>query len=514
MSQAKPLTMNSATMRSVAERTPLLLGKTLLFAIFGFGLFVVGVACAVLPQLSIRVAPFLAIAVVFFVALLASKDIPVSDRFRLWWLTALLLIFALWPSYMIFKFGQLPALDGRRLIVGLSIVLTFYLLVSRSSVAKSLLHPEPGPLKTGFWIVTFFVVLRLASCFVSESTIYSLTRVAWDIFYYYSMFFVAALFFQDEKFQERFGRTLIFTVVLIGCYVILERILERNILADHAPSTQEYEDLAIAMQQGRIRDGNYRAQGTFEHPLVMAEFMAAAFCFGLATVLWPKSKIESLFGWLAILIAPIAIWFSGTRAGLFALFGGLGVVILLRFFAAQKKSNSYGKSMRKFAFLVVATGALAVITPTALWVAEGRSARESGSTQVRLLMLKLATPAIKESPFLGTGPGTAGAVAGIRTGSGVSTLDSHLLALTVESGIPALIAFLLLLLYPVWVAFDRLMSGTLRNPRFVVATAGALTVVTMFRAILWIPYNLSIVFLMVAIALAACGRERNDANRK
>lgn len=499
--------INIAPSRTLMERTPAFLGKAFLLAGFGFALLVVGVACAVFPQLAARLSPFLALGVVFFVALLASRDTPISQRFRLWWLTALLAMFALWPTYMIIKIGDLPALDGRRVLVGLSIVLAFYLTVSRGFIAKALLSPEPGPLKKGFWIVTIFAGLRLASCFVSQSPIYSLITVAWEIFYFYSLFFISALFFTDERFNERFIRTMLLLVVFIGLYVFLERAIEKNILAEIAPDTKGLEDLALAMQQGRIRDGQFRAQGTFEHPLVMAEFMAMAFCFGMAAVLWPGPRFEKLLGWVAVFVAPVAIWFSGTRAGLIALGGGFGVVLMLKFFSTRKKSNKYESSMRKFAFVLVSAGALAVVMPTALLIAQGRSAAEGSSTQVRMFMIELARPAIKESPLLGTGAGTAGAVAGIKTGSGVTTLDSHLLALTVESGIPALIVFMLIFLYPAWVIFEQLLSGGLINPRFVAATAAALTVVFMFRAILWIPYNMAIVFLMIAMALAACQKK-------
>ncbi len=344
--------------RTLVQRAPAFLGKAALLSGFGLVLFIVGVASALFPQLSARLAPFLALGVVFFVALLASRDTPISERLRLWWLTALLMIFALWPTYMIIKVGDLPALDGRRVIVGLSIVMTFYLLVSRGFVAKALLHPMPGPLKKGFWLVTMFAVLRIASCFVSESPIYSLITVAWEIFYYYSLYFIAALFFTNERFQGRFIRTIILLVVFIGAYVILERLIEKNILADIAPETKGLEDLAIAMQQGRVRDGQFRAQGTFEHPLVMAEFMAMTFCFAMAAVLWPGPRFEKLLGWIAITVAPVAIWFSGTRAGLLALGAGFGVVLMLRFFSTWKKSNNYERSMRKFAFLLVAAGAL------------------------------------------------------------------------------------------------------------------------------------------------------------
>ncbi|WP_018410779.1 O-antigen ligase family protein [Methyloversatilis thermotolerans] len=497
--------------RTLLQRTPVLLGKAVLLAGFGFILFLFGVASALFPQFSARLAPFLAIGVVFFVALLASRDTPISERFRLWWMTALLVIFALWPTYMIIKVGKLPALDGRRVIVGLSIVLTFYLLVSRGFVAKALLRPQPGPLKTGFWIITVLMLLRLASCFVSKSEIYSVVTVAWEIFYFYSIYFISALFFTGENFQGRFLRTTLVLVLLIGFYVFVERVLERNFLADIAPETQGLEDLSLAMQQGRVRDGQFRTQGTFEHPLVMAEFMAMAFCFGMAAVLWPGPRFEKFLGWIVIFAAPICIWFSGTRAGLLALGAGLGVVLLLRFFSTRKKSNKYEKSMRKFAFFMVAAGALAVVTPTVLLIAQGRSAAEGSSTQVRMMMIELARPAIKESPLLGSGAGTAGAVAGIKTGSGVTTLDSHLLALTVESGVPALIVFMLIFLYPAWVILEKMLSGTLTNPRFVAATAGALSVVFMFRAILWIPYNMAIVFMMVAIALAACQPKEEHA---
>lgn len=503
----RQLANNSSSLRTLAERTPRILGKTALIVLFAFCLLVVGIASALFPQLSVRLAPFLVIGIVFFIAVLAYGNKELSEKFRRWWLTGLLVMFSLWPSYMIFKFGQLPAIDGRRLIVGLSILLTFYLIVSRRSIATRLLHPEPGPLKVGFWIVTVFGLLRLASCFQSDATVYSLTRVAWEVFYYYSMFFISALFFQEERYREYFSRTMMAMIVLIGLYVVGERILQRNLIAEFAPRSLDFEDLSIAMDQGRIRDGKFRAQGTFEHPLVMAEFMSASFCFALSVVLWPRSKIERAIGLIAIIIAPIAIWFSGTRSGLVALAAGFGIVIMLRIFSTQERSGPYARSIRKFAFVTIAGCMVMSLVPLFLSLAEGKSVEENRSTQVRLYMVKLATPVIYESPLLGTGPGTAGAAAGIRTGSGVSTLDSHLLALTIESGVPALIFFVLLFLYPVWVTFNKLMSGTLINPRFTAAVAGALVAVLIFRAIMWIPYNMSIVFIMVALALSACGRK-------
>lgn len=494
--------INIAPSRTLMERTPAFLGKAVLLAGFGFALLVVGVACALFPQLAARLAPFLLLGVVFFVALLASKDQPLSERFRLWWLTALVIVFALWPTYMIIKVGGLPALDARRIVAGISLVIMFYMVVSRSSTINKLFSKDNNALRGALWLVGGFSVLRIISCFSSPAPIASLINVGWEFVYYYLMFFLAAIFFSDKAFAFRFSKTVLWMAVLIAIYAIFERISERNILVEISPKLESLENLALSLSQSRIRDGSFRVQGTFEHPLLLAEFSAIAFCIALSTVLWKSKQIPRVLAVACLVFCPLAVWFSGSRAGFIALGAGAGLIVLLKIFSAKKQATVYQNSARKIAFVITALTAILIIAPTITLIAQGRSATEGASTEARLLMIKLALPSVKEAPLIGNGPGTSGTIAGIKTTAGITTLDNYLIAVAVESGMLALFVFVLIFIYPAWKALSVLLSGRAEVPYFLAATAGVLAVAMVFRSILWIPYNLSFVFIMIGILTA------------
>jgi len=147
--------------------------------------------------------------------------------------------------------------------------------------------------------------------------------------------------------------------------------------------------------------------------------------------------------------------------------------------------------------------AVVVAAPTLMLVAKGKSHTESTSTQARLVMLELGMPSIKENPILGTGPGSAGSIAGIRGGAGVSTLDNHLLAIAIESGVFGLFFFLAALIYPAWRAFSRLTEGAGVEGAMLAAGAGAIATFCITRAVLTIPYNQTFAFLIAGMLLAA-----------
>ena len=143
------------------------------------------------------------------------------------------------------------------------------------------------------------------------------------------------------------------------------------------------------------------------------------------------------------------------------------------------------------------------VMPALVLIAEGKSLSENGSTQARLIMLDRGIPSIVENPFIGIGVGYAGSVAGIRGGSGVGTLDNHLLAIAIESGVPSLFLFLALLIYPVWRALVRLTEGVGAEGALLAGGAGALVAFSIVRTVLSIPYNQSFAFLISGMMLMA-----------
>ncbi len=143
-----------------------------------------------------------------------------------------------------------------------------------------------------------------------------------------------------------------------------------------------------------------------------------------------------------------------------------------------------------FSLIVAATA----VMPSLMLISEGKSLSENSSTQARLLMLDRGIPRIVENQFNGIGVGYAGSVAGIKRGSGVGSLDNHLLAIAIKSGIPSLFLFSALLIYPVWRALVRLTEGVGAEGALPAGGAGALVAFSIVRTVLTIPYNQSFRF--------------------
>lgn len=464
-----------------------------------------GLVAAFMPYFAARLLLVGTIPLVLLVAMMGRTDRPLGQGFMSVWLVSLVVILACWPSYMFFKFGALPSIGGRRLMTGFSFATLFFLAFNRRQLFKPLSSDSGKTLRLGLWILTLFVLWRLASSFASKYTLASMFLVFGEIFNYYALFVIGALIFRGAAIRERFVQSFMAVAILIFLYAVVEWKIGVNVLLELAPRIEGFEMFNAMLNISRVREGFFRAQGTFEHPLVLAEFTAMVACFGLATVLWKGRDTTRFIGLVTLLLAPIAGWMSGSRVTFVAMGAGLLVVGLLWLAHARKPQSTEARSIRKLSVIFLAALALVVAIPTLTLLAQGKSASESRSTQARLVMLDRGIPSIEEKPIWGTGPGFAGSVAGIIGTSGVGTLDNHLLAIAIESGVPAVLLYLAALLYPAWRAFVRLTEGgTGADAPFLAAGAGALVAFSIVRGVLAIPYNQAFAFLIAGMLLAAC----------
>lgn len=462
-----------------------------------------GFVAAILPNFAARLLVISAIPLVLLIALMSRRDKPLSQNFLGAWLVLLVLILACWPSYMFFKFGGLPSVDGRKLASGFSLMALLYLTVNRRQLLNPVFSDEGRTLRVGLWLLTTFVLWRVASCFVSEYPLASMILVLWDIANYYVLFILGALIFRGTVLRERFIMSFMMVASGIFLFVVSEWAIGKNLLLELAPRNVDFAEFNAMLNLARVRDGVFRAQGTFEHPLVLAEFAAMVASFGFSAVLWKGSGARKLAGWLSLSLAPVAGWMSGSRVAFISMGAGLLVVGLFWLAHARKPQSFETRAVRKLFVVLSMIIAVVVAIPTMMLVAKGKSFSESTSSQARLVMLDRGLPSIQENPIFGTGPGSSGSVAGIKGGSGILTLDNHLLAIAIESGVLSLLLFLALLIYPIWRAFTRLTEGAGAEGAFLAAGAGALVAFGIARAVLAIPYNQSFAFLIAGMMLAA-----------
>jgi O-antigen ligase len=499
-----------AVIKRVMGKKMLKHARTAMILLFAFlGLFIAGAYTALAPQLVARLLLLPILLFLILLALLSQSNADLSEKTLKYWLGLLLTTMALWPTYMIIKVGGLPSVDARRVVAGLSIAVTIYLIFSRKPIRESFFLIFKGPLGVTSFLLSIYVALRVTSSLVSEYSIYSLLQVFWEILYYYSMFFIAAILFYKKHLQEWALKIMLVLALIVSFYSAIEWVLQKNILVMFTPSGKEFAMFQKALAVERLRDGFFRAQGTFEHPLLLAEFSAMAASFGVSALMW-KNQNKSIrqLGFFAFLSAVFAGFLTGSRSAFVALGVSIIFLVLVWLFANKSFIEKGNSAVRKFFCVTTFLSILLIALPVLNTLVSGKNVGEAASTNSRLYMMELGWRSIKNNFLLGTGPGSSGSIAGVVNASGVGTLDNYFLAIAIESGVPALVFLMLFLTYPIWILFNKLIDGDLTiDKAFSSAVMGCLIVTTLVHAILWMPYNMFFVFLLTGMALASISKQ-------
>jgi hypothetical protein len=471
----------------------------------GLGIFFVGAASAMMPTMAVRAAPLFLLIVVALFALLSRNGKGILSSLGLIWLVGLISVFSLWPTYIFFSVGGLPAIDPRKIVALGSTGLLFYLLLNKSYALSSMLGKENVAVRKFSLIVLTYLGLRFLSSFSSESIFSSTIFFAWDFVNYYSVLLLA-LILLDKDAHKYFLRTLLWVAFFVGAYALLEKAMGHNFLTSFAPRSERFSDFARAMMVERLRDGFFRAQSTFEHPLLLAEFAALSFCFSLSVLLLAQSARSRMWSGALCIVLLATVWATNSRAAYLAVAVSGVSIFLLRVLMPSKEERSAETSLRKVKFFSIVFIGLLCAIPLILIVLEGGSRDERSSSMARIAMLELGVPSLIAHPILGIGPGMAGSVAGITTGAGVATLDNYLLAVAMDSGIPAFILFLLTILYPAWLCINYILNGNKEGASFMLGACGACLSYLVMRSILWMPFNLGVVNIVLALVVLLAGK--------
>lgn len=484
------------------QRSPLQIAGLTLLAGFGI-VFVVLISAfmALAPAVAARGLPLFLIALILIFAAYSSGA-ALGNRLAQGWATLLVLVSALWPSYLVFKFGGLPSVDGRKIAFGISLVVLLYLLAARPYMRERWALMG-GSGKALLVFVFLFALLRIVSAFGSPTPVFAFLGVVWEVVYYFSPFLIAILVFTTEDVRERVARTLLAVTLVIACIAVAERVLGFNPISRYAPVV---DDLVLALSLSRFRDGVFRAQGTFEHPLMLAEFASMACAFGLSYLLIASTAGLRLLAAAGLLAGLASAYLSGSRvANVSVVVAFLTVLVVWAVRARAARPQQTAVITRLFIALVL--GILAVLAvPLVQALVEGRTLSEASSSSARLQMIKYGVPAIFDAPFFGHGIGEAIRLAGVHGTANILTLDNYLLLVGIESGLFALLLFLALFLLPGWMIFKHVTDQPGSDHAFLIATLGTLLSLLSVRLILSIPYNMVFVYLLAGMAVAAIPR--------
>lgn len=420
-------------------------------------------------------------------------------------LMATVCLSVLWPRYIFFSLGG-PYVNPQTLSVFASLVAIAFWATYSPGFSNKLYCLIFGSSGIGFLVVLWFA-WRLFASALGEFALTSVFDYARDLVYVSSFFLIGCAIATYEGGPKWMLRVLVTSGLVVAVAGLIEAFMQRNYFVQFA-SGSDSQAVANALKTitfDKTRDGTFRAQSTFDHPIVFGQFIAAVIPLAAYAVFFERNWIWRMIGLLVVPVGVLAIVTSGSRLGI------VGLAVSLAFVGAfvwlrAITSKGFGKAFALAALPVLLTG-LAVGYFVVQELILGRSNSEASSSSVRLKMAWDSITALYDSPLWGFGHGMALFKAGVISGhTGVATLDSLFLTIALDSGYVGLILFLVIVFH--FSAKSGLTAIRLQGQegaRVGMLVASVLALFATFAG-LSISNNMTLLWLLIAIALPSIKR--------
>lgn len=466
----------------------------------GLSALLVGVVIAVLPPgVVVRLllpTLFLAGVVIAWAGRVEDGGAPLRVLSVLVFLVVALSI--LWPRYLFLHAGGLPGINPLTLsTMGLLALLVFS--IAASPKVTRLIGEQAV---NGGWtlkIAIAWLAWRFFASILGEHPVLSVIDLLKESVYVTSFLLFGLFASSLHSGPERVIRTIVGCGLLVSIVGVYEAFAQRNpfvgLISNMGDAAAPQALMAIAAE--KIRDGGFRAQSTFDHPIVFAQFVAGLLPLALFTWKHDSKFLWRLIGLVTFPVGLLAIAKAGSRAGYVSIVGALILIGLVWWVRALL----LGRTSKAIA--IIALPAVAALIPIAWYVAQefavGKTQHEFSSTAVRLGMLSDGIYALWDSPLTGFGHGMALFKAGIVNSFGLATIDSYLLSIALDYGYVGLLLFLGFLASFSIGAFRFAVSGQSYKCALVGACfASVMALLTTF-AVVSIYQNMTMLWLLVCI---------------
>jgi len=383
---------------------------------------------------------FFGFIVIAWVMRSAKSGLPGQGTLLL--LSATVALSVIWPRYIFFSVGG-PFVNPLTLAIFLSVAVSFAWMAYSPGLNEKL-----GAIASGsggvVWLIVAWLVWRLFTSLTGQYPEASTFEFMRDLVYTSSFFLFGLILATYPNGAQSLMRLLLACALLVTFIGCVEAVMERNYFLQFAAgrdSTAVNSTLKVLMVE-KFRSGGYRAQSTFEHPIVFSQFIAAMVPIALYAVVYERKKAWRGIAVSFLLISVFALYKTGSRAGVASLASCIALMLVVGW-SKMVSSRGYAKPLAFVALPVVFIG-LALVYFVVQELAAGRNQVEASSSAVRLQMVSMGVKALAESPLLGFGYGSAVSKAGFFDRmSGSSTIDSLLLSVAVDSGYVGLFLFLI-----------------------------------------------------------------------
>ncbi|UGQ47643.1 O-antigen ligase family protein [Massilia endophytica] len=450
-------------------------------------------------------------------ALIAIWVLPKQQRapggFLLFLLLGLLATLNLWPPYVIYRFGGLPALSPIKLAWLALLVLGGYWVLSSKEMMQRV-KDRCRSHKLLVLLVPTLMAWRILTSAMGEQPIPQVLTMVTDVLSCYIFFFIVLAVLRDAGDVHRMLSLLVVVAVAQALLASYESMV-RHTLFDRFISVSA-EDSAVQMDiiRQKFRDGRYRAQGTFEHPMVLAEFMGMM--VPLAAALFVTTR-KRWMRWGSAAFLPLAVFVigaSGSRSGFAVLMAGALLAAILWLMPRRQLHGGSSRGVLLLAaialLLPVILGVGYVVLQEVMAMVAGRTASEVSSSMMRVLMMERGIPLVMDEPLFGYGGGMGAIKLGFYDGTRFN-IDNYWLGLSLDAGLVGLVlagAFWLGSIFYGLLLYYRYPD---RNGTAAGLISVSLTVLLISKSVLSINSGFTVAYALVAALLVLEEASRREA---
>lgn len=452
------------------------------------------------PTLAIALGGMIGVGGLFLVALMTPDRAVAPEALIRRLLCLLLFVWVVWPVYVGYKLGPLPALNPTRVLYWMTILLwVFWMVASRT--ARDQLIARCSRHKLFVWLFLLYFAWDAVCTMASTGPIGSLYFLIKTFSGGTILFFVFLWALRDQSDVERALLWSLAAVVACTALGVAENMRGSNLFVAILPTDPEQLANLSWVTAEHMRNGAYRVSGPFAHPLTFAEYMLMCIPSGAYMAVMGTTRARRMLGMLVLPLAMLSIYLSHTRSSII----GAGMLFILIFAsvgiaALRKKNNFFVAIAGAFTlccvvFAVIAGGALA------LDLAQGRNRDEQGSTNARFVQLTNGARALAEQPVMGYGPGGAGMAVGYAPGTDALVIDNYYLNVVLDSGVPGLLMYCVIFLIPIVGGLRLGLAGYERINLLSLAIAAGLVAYTMEKIALSLLHNMDFAYVLMAMLL-------------
>jgi len=461
---------------------------------------IVGLAAVFLPPLG----AFGIVAVAAMVLLWVMPDLPLvwPNLIRKTFFIMLIADLCV-PNYYAVQFGGLPWISARRLAT-FALIAPFLIAIASSSDARRKITERIGASSLIIICVAGYLFMAFLSLFTSVTPSESTTALVEALLSWYVPFFAMIYIVRDHDDAVFILKVICCCAVFITAFGIVEFFEHRNIFVDIFPHGMlmqliDNNPSLSSLLPGDIkhfRNGLYRAESAFVTPLSFGEFEIIVIPIGLFFALYRESSVEKSLGWATVFGGIIGIFCSGSRGGYIGVLFSVAV-----FVAIWSVRKAVGNKASLAPAIVGLTGVVSftfLIGLILFWrrahniVLGGGDA--AASNQGRYEQWAAGIPLIRSNPITGHGFAAGGYVIN-------SSIDSYVLSVLLETGIPGLVFFVGLVLLPIWYGLRNFVSDLSESGAVGGALACSFIAFALNRLVLSQRENNMLIFSLLAIVV-------------